>query len=250
MLCPRSRALRTPTRPGILQNALRRDPALHLGVLRLLPPRLLPGGIPQRRRLYASLALSSLQQGGLSRLMRAPWISDLAQYCLVCGRWHASSHTIKIHMRHIHPDLFLHSEQATRIATRVAGAFSPCLYCAQLWQVCVFALLHGHGPDSGGRIHGGVVRTRPGQAPDPSHVAAQGRGHGTAGQSRQAQCRRQGTGSGQSGPRFERAQSTLSGLWRGVRPAAAGQPEKSRRTPSSWSLGYSCISRNPYRRFA
>ena len=134
MLCPRSRALRTPTRPGILQNALRRDPtvpALHLGVLRLLPPRLLPGGIPQRRRLYASLALSSLRQGGLSRLMRAPWISDLAQYCLVCGRWHASSHTIKIHMRHIHPDLFLHSEQATRIATCVAGAFSPCLYCAQ-----------------------------------------------------------------------------------------------------------------------
>ena len=27
----------------------------HLGVLRLLPPRLLHGGIPQRRRLYGSL---------------------------------------------------------------------------------------------------------------------------------------------------------------------------------------------------
>ena len=59
------------------------------------------------------------------------WIKGLAHYCILCGRWHVSSHTIKIHMRHHHPECFTHSEKATKLAPRVAGAFSPCLYCAQ-----------------------------------------------------------------------------------------------------------------------
>ena len=168
--------------------------------------------------------------------MRAPWISDLAQYCLVCGRWHASPHTIKIHMRHI-PNLFLYSEQATRIATRVAGPSLPASIVhspeltpdtsplASRFGKLVCSLSFTAMDQSGRCVHGGVVRASLGQAPDPINVATQGRDPRKAGQSRQAQCRRQGTGSGQSGPRIQGAQSTLSGLWRGIRPAAAGKPE-------------------------
>ena len=77
-------------------------------------------------------------------------------------------------------------------------------------------------------VCGGAVRASLGQAPDPVNVATQGRDTGKAGQSRQAQCRRQGTGSGQSGPGIPGAQSTLSGLWRGIRPQGSqkGQIEK------------------------
>ena len=142
---------------------------------------------------------------------------------------------------YIHPGLFLHSEQANRLATRVAGAFSPCLYCAQprahprqhlstcipLWQVCVFALFHGHGSD------GGAVRASPGQAPNSVNIATQRRDLGETSQNRQTQCRQRQPESGIPG-----GQSTLSGLWRGIRSAARGKPAGSDPGAQAGSGGY------------
>ena len=141
-------------------------------------------------------------------------------------------------LRHIHPDLFLHSEQATRIATRVAGAFSPCLYCAQPrahprqhLSTCIFrfgkfvCLLSFTAMDpkaadaSMEELLGPVLGKRPTPSTLPPNP-------GKAGQAGKPNA------GGRDGERAVRtrilgAQSTLSGLWRGVRPAAAGKPEGS-----------------------
>ena len=75
-----------------------------------------------------------------------------------------------MHIRSLHPEFFNSSEGATQLAARTGGAFSPCLYCAQirahprqhlqtctaLWQACALHLHRGDGSDPGRRSDGGV----------------------------------------------------------------------------------------------
>ena len=74
---------------------------------------------------FHSKAVQILSEGGVQKLLRSPLLLSLTQHCLFC--WHAAAHTIKIHVRHIHPDLFALSAQATKLATRL-GAPSPPVF--------------------------------------------------------------------------------------------------------------------------
>ena len=60
---------------------------------------------------FHSKAVQILSEGGVQKLLRSPLLHSLTQHCLFCGQWHAAAHTVKIHVRHIHPDLFALSAQ-------------------------------------------------------------------------------------------------------------------------------------------
>eukprot|EP00439_Symbiodinium_sp_Y106_P020266 s5415_g2.t1 len=115
-------------------------------------------------------SLTFLRDGGLRKLLNAPLMPQLLHHCIVCGQWHERPHMIKMHIRSLHPEFFNSSEGATQLAARTGGAFSPCLYCAQirahprqhlqtctaLWQACALHLHRGDGSDPGRRSDGGV----------------------------------------------------------------------------------------------
>ena len=176
---------------------------------------------------FHSKAVQILSEGGVKKLLRSPLLLSLTQHCLFC--WHAAAHTIKIHVRHIHPDLFALSAQATKLATRLGGSFSPCLYCERphahprqhlancipLWQACLLALSHQYGSAGGRTDSAGNVRPAPRKAQHPDRGCGQDESIGAPQQDGQAERRREGA-------RPQPAtQSTLSGCWQ-KRPAASG----------------------------
>ena len=122
--------------------------------------------------LLATEVLQHLQTGGTAALLRSSCMHRLANYCGLCGQWHAHSQTLKLHYRSLHAAAFQLDGSARKLAPRLGAAFNPCLYCDEsrthpkqhikhctaLWQALLLALHHGFQLDPNRSADGGGVR--------------------------------------------------------------------------------------------
>ena len=137
--------------------------------------------------LLATEVLQHLQTGGTAALLRSSCMHRLANYCGLCGQWHAHSQTLKLHYRSLHAAAFQLDGSARKLAPRLGAAFNPCLYCDEsrthpkqhikhctaLWQALLLALHHGFQLDPNRSADGGGVRA---SSLEPAVQAAGGLG--------------------------------------------------------------------------
>ena len=191
--------------------------------------------VPGEPRAFRDFATTVIRNKGLAALLRSSLMPKLASHCLICGQWVAAARTIKIHYQRFHPNLTPLEAQATQLAKRVGGAFSPCLYCERphthprqhlatcipLFQACSLALLCNHGTTGGRPGHDGDVWAPPGEKGQPSRGPGEDDGGRAPEQVRKAERGRKGQGTQQAAAR------TLQGWWQKLstgRPGGRDQP--------------------------
>ena len=173
----------------------------------------------------------------------------LANYCGLCGQWHAHSQTLKLHYRSLHAAAFQLDGSARKLAPRLGAAFNPCLYCDEsrthpkqhikhctaLWQALLLALHHGFQLDPNRSADGGGVRASSlepavqatgGLGPVCSLSRSQdGEGSRRQGIGLRARCEGGGEGSGprprQSQSGQEQARGIRLGIWKWLLDPAA-----------------------------